>query len=89
MKMQYSKPTLNVEYYSLTQSIAACSGIKIALDPNNILDSIMKDPDATDAMKTWAEFGGFLSTHGCDYIMDLHSEDGACYHTNLNAAFNS
>lgn len=85
MKKQYEKPLIAIEYYELTQAIAACS-LKI-----NFLDKlcVLKDPDSTAEMRNLAMSNYFTSgvcpkspTTGSD-------EDGVCYHTNLNAAFNS
>lgn len=84
MKKQYQKPMLSVENYALTQSVSACSGIRI-----NSLDTqcVIMDPDSTNAMRNWAERGGFL----VDCIRDLSGDkyDSVCYHTNINAAFSS
>ena len=83
MKKPYQKPLLAVEHYSLTQSIASCSGIKI-----NFLDSecVIKDTDSTNMMLNWAYRGGFLD---CEIDMSGYQYDGVCYHTSVNAAFTS
>ena len=73
-----------VEYYELTQSIAACS-LKIGF-----LDStcVQKDPDATPHMKEMAWSDWFVEK--CAFsAVGMEDEDGLCYHTNANAAFNS
>lgn len=93
MKKKYQKPLFAVEYYTLTQSVAACSGIKIGFADSNCVE---KDPDATDLMKDWAALGGFInstvsSNRSCD--MDLSGfvenslDDLICYFTSINAAF--
>ena len=92
MKRQYEKPMLAVEHYSLTQSITACSGIKIyssAAVPGR--DDVKKDPDATNAMLNWVRVNGFLEGGAnCSITLNGYTDtDGVCYHTNLNAAFNS
>ena len=84
MKKQYEKPTLAVEYYQLTQAIAAC------VTKIGFLDSacVKQDPDATNQMKNLAWQGYFVS--GCDQVpTDMDQNDSICYHTNANAAFNS
>ena len=76
---------LAVEHYSLTQSISSCVGIKI-----NYVDSecVLRDPDSTNKMKNWAKRFGFLSDT-CKIDMSGYQEEGFCYHTSINAAFNS
>lgn len=84
MKKQYEKPTLAVEYYQLTQAIAAC------VTKIGFLDSacVKQDPDATNQMKNLAWEGYFMT--GCDQVpTDMDQNDSICYHTNANAAFNS
>lgn len=84
MKKQYEKPTLAVEYYQLTQAIAACVTKIGFLDS----DCVKKDPDATHHMKDLAYAGYFVS--GCDQVpTDMDQNDSICYHTNASAAFNS
>lgn len=84
MKKQYEKPTLAVEYYQLTQAIAAC------VTKIGFLDSacVKQDPDATNQMKNLAWEGYFMT--GCDQVpTDMDQNDSICYHTNASAAFNS
>lgn len=84
MKKQYEKPTLAVEYYQLTQAIAAC------VTKIGFLDSacVKQDPDATNQMKNLAWEGYFMT--GCDQVpTDMDQNDSICYHTNARAAFNS
>lgn len=88
MKRQYSKPTVSVERYSLTQSVASCY-IKIFVN-DSILepDRVMQDPDSTIEMKNLARIGGFVTT--CDLSLRFsEASDGTCYHTNANGAFSS
>lgn len=91
MKRRYEKPMLCIEHYALTQTIAACSGIKIKDGPGTGYEDVLNDPDATNTMKTMARRGGFLTTSdGCRIsLVGTTDTDGVCYHTNINAAFNS
>lgn len=94
MKKKYVKPTFAVEYYALTQTIAACAGIKIASSTPGSMPSqsdIVKDPDVTNAMLNAILRGGFLGPDlGCRVPMiGATDTDGVCYHININAAFNS
>lgn len=85
MKKPYEKPMIAIEYYSLTQSISSCSGIKI-----NFInaDCVLKDPDSTNEMKNWAYRFGFLSD-ACRIDMSGYKSDTVCYHTSINPAFTS
>ena len=85
MKKQYIKPMIAVEYYELTQSIASCA-IKIGFVSS---DCVKKDPDATPHMKEMAWSEWFIEGHCVVPAVDMDPEDGLCYHTNANAAFNS
>jgi hypothetical protein len=87
MKKPYQKPMLAIEYFSLTQSISACVGIKInAVDPACVLN----DPDSPNDMKNWARRNGFLSNvDACTIDMSGYRNDTMCYHTSINAAFTS
>lgn len=85
MKKKYMAPAIEIERYELTQSIAACS-TKIGLLDS---DCVKKDPDATNPMKDLA-WTGFFTDDNCDLsAVGMDSNDGICYHTNANAAFNS
>ena len=86
MKKHYEKPLVAIEYFELTQTIASCN-IKIGF-----LDSacVRNDPDATSEMKNLAMQFYFASgTCAKSYGPGANPNDGVCYHTNLNAAFNS
>lgn len=85
MKKQYEKPTLAVEYYQLTQAIAAC------VTKIGFLDSacVTQDPDATNQMKNMAWEGYFVQGHCSEYATGMDQNDSICYHTNASAAFNS
>lgn len=86
MKKHYEKPLVAIEYFELTQTIASCN-IKIGF-----LDSacVRNDPDATSEMKNLAMQFYFTSGY-CGKVPNFGTtpEDGVCYHTNLNSAFNS
>lgn len=84
MKKQYQKPLLVVEHYSLTQTVASCSGIKINVASR---ECVLADPDSTNMMINLAYRNGFLNP--CDTNLSGTRYDGVCYHTNINAAFSS
>lgn len=89
MKKVYEKPELAVEYFSLTQSIAGCRGIKIQGVGSSF--DVLADPDSTAAMKNLARAYYFISTGGCRRHADNMSEgtgnDTICYHGPIRAAF--
>lgn len=94
MKRRYQKPMMAIERYALTQTIASCSGIKIASSTPGQMPTqqdILNDPDVTNAMRNWIRRGGFLGVDlGCRVsVIGQTDSDGVCYHTNINAAFNS
>ena len=77
---------LAVERYELTQTVATCA-TKIGF-----LDSqcVENDPDATPQMKDFAHSGLFTAEGNCSqYALGMDGLDKFCYHTNINAAFNS
>lgn len=86
MKMEYQKPMAAVEFYQLSQSIAACA-IKI-----NLLDNscVVYDADTPEEMRSIAfDFPNYFSTP-CDIVCTNNQNyDGLCYHTQLNATFTS
>lgn len=86
MKKQYEKPMLAVEYYQLSQSIAACvTRINFATS-----DCVKNDEDSTDKMKEFAWAGYFISKPGCEQeATGMDQDDSICYHTSTNAAFTS
>lgn len=86
MKKAYVKPTLVVELYQLTQSIAACE-TKIGFKSS---ECVINDTDGpTDQMKDLAYDGWFLSGYCDDSAEGMDGLDSICYHTNANAAFTS
>ena len=85
MKKAYQAPAMAVELFALTQSIASCE-TKIGF-----LDSecVLKDPDAPPQMKDYAYIGWFTSGNCVETAVGMDENDGICYHTTANAAFNS
>lgn len=85
MKKPYEKPMFAVEYYQLTQAIAACA-TKIGF-----LDSacVLRDADSTRMMKHLASSGYFMEAKCVEVATGMDEHDQICYHTNANAAFTS
>lgn len=95
MKKQYHKPMFVVEYYTLTQAIASCGGIKIGFSDSKCVED---DKNATDTMRDWAIMGGFIDTtvtndNRCSVdlsgFVEGSVDDMMCYFTSVNAAFTS
>ena len=61
MKKVYEKPMLAVEYYQLTQTIAACE-TKISMLNS---ECVINDSDSTDIMKDLAWGGWFADASNC------------------------
>ena len=87
MKRNYVTPMIAVEYYNLTQSIAACDK-KIGFWDR---ECVLNDADATPQMKAMADAFYFMAEGNCIFQMQTGDDPftGICYHTNANAAFNS
>lgn len=86
MKKKYVTPMIAVEHYELTQTIASCATKIGFLDS----DCVKNDPQATAQMKDLAWSGFFTEQGNCDvYAVGMDNYDSFCYHTNVNAAFNS
>ncbi|MBR5126534.1 MAG: hypothetical protein IKU68_07350 [Oscillospiraceae bacterium] len=86
MRMPYEKPMMAIERYELTQTIASCATKIGFLDS----DCVKNDPEATDQMKSFAWDGFFTEPGGCiEFAEGMDGFDSICYHTNVNAAFNS
>lgn len=83
MKRTYHTPAIEVESFVLTQQITTCSFLKISFSD---AQCVMKDPDATNGMKTLANFGYF--SDGCSF-QPPEGSDGVCYHTQAYMAFTS
>lgn len=86
MKRKYTKPMAAVEFYKLSQSIAACA-IKINLLSNSC---VVKDTDAPVEMRSFAyAYPEYFSTD-CEINAALSQDnDTLCYHTQVNATFTS
>lgn len=84
MKIKYEKPMAAIEFYKLSQSIAACD-IKI-----NYLDNmcVVMDDDCPEEMRSYAlDYPNYFSTM-CDTVCTNSPEyDSLCYHTQVNASF--
>lgn len=86
MKKQYIKPMLAVEYYELTQAIAACA-TKFGFMNS---ECVKNDADATAQMKDLAWAGFFTDSNNCAAFPEgMDGTDAICYHTNANSAFTS
>lgn len=85
MKKKYVTPSIAIEHYELTQSIASCETKIGFLDS----DCVKKDPDSTNQMKNlaWSEY--FTEGACTEYPFGMDEYDSICYHTNASAAFNS
>lgn len=87
MKKKYVAPTIVVEHYELTQTIANCK-TKIGFGDQLC---VINDKDSTPELKTIA---GLYFTDGyCNRVPnegeEIYGTDGICYHTNANSAFTS
>lgn len=85
MKKPYEKPMFAVEYYQLTQAIAACV-TKIGFQDRGC---VLRDDDSTPAMKNLAWEGYFVEAICREAATGMDEHDKICYHTNANAAFSS
>lgn len=84
MKMKYEKPQVAVEYYELSQSIAACITKIGLIDSKCVLD----DADAPRRMKEMA-YADWFTAACVQFANGTEQADGICFHTSSNAAFNS
>ena len=88
MKRQYVVPGITIERYAKTQSIMGCITKIGALGS----ECVLKDSDATDFMKYFAEQGYFTDSFSCHESFgefELEGFDTICYHTNVKQAFAS
>ncbi len=90
MKKNYESPEIAVEFFQMTQTIATCA-VKIGFADE---DCVLNDSAATSEMKSLAMTGCFSSgigdNDGCQSPpTGAGTENGVCYHTNVNMAFNS
>lgn len=76
---------LAVEYYQLSQAIAACA-TKIGFQDSAC---VYNDEDATEQMRNLAGIGYFVQGPCEDYPVGMDKNDSICYHTNVSAAFTS
>lgn len=88
MKKQYIRPTIEVEHFALTQAIAACHPSYIVHSQSSAC--ILNAPNVTQEMRDMANFGFWLDAGNCVAVPEgMSSEDGICYHINMNALFKS
>ena len=86
MKMEYQKPVAAIEFYQLSQSIAACA-IKINLLSNAC---VVNDADTPDGMRGYAYVYPNTFSTSCDTVCTNNPDyDSLCYHTQMNATFTS
>lgn len=85
MKEKYVAPTISIEHYELTQSIAACATKIGAFDSACVSSS----PNAPGEMKDLANAFYFSSGYCLNVATGTSGTDGICYHTSANAAFSS
>ncbi len=86
MKKTYSKPVAAVEFYKLSQSIAACA-IKISYLDNAC---VVKDNDTPIQMRSYALVDPLSFTSVCmDNMLLSPDNDSLCYHTQVAATFTS
>lgn len=86
MKKKYQKPMAAVEFYKLSQSIAACA-IKINLLSNSC---VVNDPDAPVEMRSVAyAYPEYFSTDCDTHFHNIQDNDSLCFHTQANATFTS
>lgn len=85
MKRNYVTPAIAVEYYNLTQSIAACDR-KIGWRDR---DCVLNDNDSTQQMKDLCGLPVYIDSTCQWRFEDMADEDSMCYHTNVGAAFTS
>lgn len=84
--MKYEKPMAAVEFYSLSQSIAACT-IRISYLDNNC---VIKDSDTPVETRSIAYVKRHLFSIECQQNATLmDGNDSICYHTQVNAMFTS
>lgn len=86
MKKKYQKPMVAVEFYKLSQSIAACT-IKIGFLDNQC---VVNDPDSPIEMRSLAyAYPEYFSTDCAIYYNNIQDNDSLCFHTQANATFTS
>lgn len=84
--MKYEKPMAAVEFYSLSQSIAACT-IRISYLDNNC---VVKDSDTPVETRSFAYiYRDYFSIDCTKNATVMQGNDSLCYHTQVNAMFTS
>ncbi|MBQ9742049.1 MAG: hypothetical protein IJV88_00025 [Ruminococcus sp.] len=86
MKRQYIKPMAAVEFYKLSQSIAACA-INISAVDNAC---VVADNDTPEEMRSFAILHQNYFSTGClKNAATVQNNDSICFHTQVNATFTS
>lgn len=86
MKKTYSKPVAAVEFYKLSQSIAACA-IKISYLDNAC---VVQDNDTPVQMRSYALLEPLSFTAICsENVFEIQDNDTLCIHTQVAATFTS
>lgn len=86
MKKTYSKPVAAVEFYKLSQSIAACA-IKISYLNR---DCVLADKDTPPQMWSYALTEALSFTAICtENVFEIQDNDTLCIHTQVAATFTS
>lgn len=88
MKKRYVSPIAEVEQFSLTQTVAACSSIVIHSLTSECVTSSGGSSGVTKEMRDLANMGVFMV---CDQNASIWDNvyNGICYHSNVNMAFTS
>ena len=86
MKKTYKKPMASIEYFALTQSIAACSpGLIIHLTGASCIIGSTLPPQWWDLAE-----GGLFMDATCSNQPNIGDEySGVCFHTNASPTFTS
>lgn len=83
--MKYEKPMAAVEFYSLSQSIAACT-IRISYVDT---DCVVRDPDTPTQTRSLAYIEKYFTDVCVKNALAMNGNDSICYHTQVNAMFTS
>lgn len=86
LKMKYEKPMAAIEFYQLSQSIAACS---IGISYLN-RDCVISDNDTPDETRSIALlYPEYFSSPCVKNATAMQGNDFICVHTQVNALFTS
>ena len=91
MKRQYVTPVIVTENFGAALNIANCA-IRIGYMNNSC---VVNDPDTPEELRGYAQvipafFVGTGTEGGCTQdAVNMPSTDGICYHTSVQALFNS